>query len=80
VRPSLLLLEARQSPQDTGIKEQSGTGSSRFLPAPGADPVPLFSVPRSRRESAGFSEVLTLQRVQVRPPLLLTFLAQKEPA
>jgi len=40
--------------------------------------VSQFSVPRSRGEGAGFSEVQTSLRTEVRPPLLFIFLAKKE--
>jgi len=50
----------------------------QFPPVPGADPVPQLSVHRSSWEKTGFSEVLTHPRAQVRPSLLLTFLALKE--
>ena len=48
--------------------------------APGTDPVPQLSTLRSHRERAGLSGVLAHLKAQVRPPLLLKFLAQEWPA
>jgi len=42
--------------------------------------LPQLSVCRSCEEGAGISEVWTILKEQVRAPLLLTFLAYKEPA
>ena len=51
-----------------------------FPSAPGADPVTQLSIHNSHRERAGLPGVLTHLGVQVRPPLLLKFLAQERPA
>jgi len=70
--------EPPQSPQDTGIEEQSATQSSLFLPVPRLDPVSQHSVHRSCWERAGLPSWHSHLRAQVRPPLMLTYLAQKE--
>jgi hypothetical protein len=55
-------------------------GTFQFPSAPGADPVPQLSIPKSHMKRVGFPGVLTHLRAQVRPPLLLKFLAQEGPA
>ena len=46
---------------------------------PGVDPVPQVSIIKFYWEGTGLSRVLTHLRAQVRPPLLLKFLAQVGP-
>ena len=52
---------------------------SSFHVRSGADPVPQLSIPKSHQERAGLPGVLTHLWAQVRPPLLLKFLAQEGP-
>ena len=70
---------SRGKPMDTGTEEQPGMGSFWFPSAPGADPVPQLFISRSHQECAGLPRVITHQRAQVRPQLVLKFLAQKGP-
>jgi hypothetical protein len=68
-----------RSPQDTGTKEQPRAGFLQFLSVPGADTVPQLSIPKYHWERAGLSGELTRLWTQVRPSLLLKFLAQERP-
>jgi hypothetical protein len=53
-----------QSHQDTGSKEQPGTGSFWFPPIPVADPVAQFSVPKFLPEKIGIPGVLKCRIAQ----------------
>jgi hypothetical protein len=56
-----------------------GQNPSGFHLHPGADTGPQFSIPRSHWEVTGFPGVLTHLEAQIRPPLLLKYLAQERP-
>ena len=64
----------------TKNEEQSEAGSFQIPSVPRADSVPQLSIHESHWEKAGLLAVLTHLRTQVRPPLLLKFLAQKGPS
>ena len=49
-------------PSGTGNEEQPGRGSFKFLSAPRANPVPLWSIPKHSWETAGLPGVLTYLR------------------
>ena len=50
-----------------------------FSSVPGANPVPQLSLHKSNPERAGLSGVLSHLSSQVRPPLLIEYLAQEGP-